>query len=318
MRISGITYVPRKTHKARNVTGLIFFLIALVLLSSALISVYVAWNLIHPAKIGIPPFEANIVPEYKDATFTDISDSVNLSGWYFRVKDSDKAVILAHGYGKNRLQFGMQTIDLIKELITKGYNVLTFDFRNSGRSGGNKTTFGFYEKDDLLGAIKYAKSQGAKHIVLLGFSTGASTSILAAAESKDVEAIIADTPFSDLKEYFSVVIPKKSKLPAIPFNDAITYSLSLLTGLDTAAVSPEQAINKLAPRPVLFIHSKDDEGIPVNDSRQLYSEYSSIARDKTELWETKNALETDSYVKNPQEYMKTIIGFLDKVYTKGK
>lgn len=314
MRISGVTYVPRKTHKIRN-----FFVVALVLIlvlfiAVAAVSAYVSWDLTHPKKAEIPPFESNIIPEYKDASFTDIHKSVNLSGWFFSAQGSDKTIILAHGYGRNRLQFDIKTLDMIKSFLNKGYNVLTFDFRNSGRSGGKKSTLGLYEKDDLLGAVNFAKAQGSKHIVLLGFSTGASTCILAAAESRDIEAVIADSPFSDLKKYLNESLQTWTRLPEFPFNRTVDLSLRYLTNVNSSNISPVKVIGKLSPEPVLFIHSKDDKSISLSNSRELYDAYSKIAGDKAELWETAGAGHAAGYEMYPEDYMDRVIGFLDKIY----
>ena len=50
--------------------------------------------------------------------------------------------------------------------------------------------------------------------MLLGFSMGASTAILAAAESQDVDAVIADSPFSDLTSYLDENLSVWSNLPS--------------------------------------------------------------------------------------------------------
>jgi len=67
------------------------------------VSVIAGWKLIHPKRLNILDFSANIVPSYTDVSFKDINDEFELKGWYFNVTGSSKTVILAHGYGKNRL-----------------------------------------------------------------------------------------------------------------------------------------------------------------------------------------------------------------------
>ncbi len=314
IRISGITYVPRKTHTVRNITITVILILLLLIVTVLLISTYTGWRLVHPARLPLPAFSSNIVPDYKEASFKDINKTVNLKGWLFEAKGSTKTIILAHGYGQNRLQFGEKTLDMVKNLLAKGYNVLLFDFRNSGMSEGNLTSISIYEKDDLLGAVNYVKAQGAKNVVLLGYSMGAATSILAAAESPDVDGVIADSPFSDLNEYLNESLPVWSNLPSIPFTKTILLSVKLLSRLDPSDSSPREAIAKIAPRPVLLIHSKDDKSIPSSSSRELYSIYSKAAGDKAEFWETKDADHVGTYEMNPDEYMKRIFSFLDKVY----
>jgi len=141
MRITVLTYSRQKSHIIRKI---ILFIVLLALIFSVVVSavsVIAGWKLIHPKRLNILDFSANIVPSYTDVSFKDINDEFELKGWYFNVTGSSKTVILAHGYGKNRLNFGENTIHLIKSLLDKGYNILAFDFRNSGESEGNKTTF---------------------------------------------------------------------------------------------------------------------------------------------------------------------------------
>lgn len=183
MRISGVSYAQRKTHWIRTIVMVIIILVLLASIALIGVSTYTGWMLTHPKRKALPVFTSNIVPEYRNISFKDIKDEINLKGWFFEVKGSNKTVILAHGYRQNRLQYGEDTFVLIKSLLNQGYNVLTFDFRNCGESEGKVTTVGIYEKNDLLGAINYAKKLGSKQIVLMGFSMGAATSIVAAAQS---------------------------------------------------------------------------------------------------------------------------------------
>jgi uncharacterized protein len=320
VRISGITYVPRKTHRFRSTTVILVILLAVAMLSTAVISSFVGWNLTHPAKIATAPFSSNIVPDFKDISFKDITGKEKLRGWYFESKGSDKTVILAHGYEKNRLEFQLKTLDMIKELLNKGYNVFTFDFRGSGISSGNSSSFGLREKNDVLGAANYVKNAfKARHVTVIGFSTGAAASILAAANEEHggkIDALVVDTCFSRLDKFLGDKLPSISKLPAIPFNSAILWSMRLLSGLDVKAVNPGEVISGIMPRPILFIHSRQDTFIPYKQGSELYSAYAKAAGDKTELWTTDAPGFTGSFEKYPSEYMQKVLSFLDKASTK--
>ncbi|HOM01288.1 MAG TPA: alpha/beta hydrolase [Acetivibrio sp.] len=310
MRVTVLTYSRRKSHFIRKI---IFYIILLALICSiavSAVSVFAGWKLIHPKRLNILDFSANIVPSYTDVSFKDITGELTLKGWYFSVTGSNKTVILAHGYGKNRLNFGESTIHLVKSLLDKGYNVLAFDFRNSGESDGNTTTFGVYEKNDLLGAIQYAKGKGSETIVLMGFSTGASTCILAAAESSDVDAVIADSPYSDLDAYFEQNINSLTKLPAIPFNKPTTLATFFLAGIEPDEASPVKAVQAVYPRPMLLIHSKDDTKVPVENSRLIYKAYASYT---ITFWETGGADHGEIYQSDPKEYIKKVTDFLEKL-----
>jgi dipeptidyl aminopeptidase/acylaminoacyl peptidase len=314
MRISGVTFAARRTHRARNTVLTVVILLLLAVLAVIIISAYQGWSLLHPEKKDIDAFSSNIVPEYRDISFKDSDGKLILQGWLFPVKNSGRAVIMAHSYGKNRLEFGIQTIDLVKFFMNKGYNVFTFDFRNSGKSGGDMSTMGYYEKEDLQAAISYVRRQGPEHIVLLGFSSGASASILAAADSGNVDAVIADTPYSDLGSYLEDSLNKKTGLPAFPFNKTILISMELMGGIDASNASPMDSLKELSPAWLFLIHGRDDAEIPVENSRSLYAAYSKLNPGKTELWETDAEGSNGSYAASPDEYLERLSSFLNKVY----
>lgn len=309
MKIDLVYYSTRRTNKTKKRVLIIAVILVIAsILSIPIISAYVGWDLLHPKRLPVSNVPSNLLPNCTVVTFQDSNKTLDLNGWYFRTPNNAKTIILAHGYEKNRLQFGDQTFELITSLVSKGYNVLSFDFRNSGLSQGNVTSVGYYEKYDLLGAIQYVKSQSSDCILLMGFSMGASTSILAAAENNDVEAVIADSPFSDLSQYLTENLPIWSGLPAQIFNIPIIYFAKRISGFDPVKVSPIRIVSKIAPRPILFIHSKNDKTIPIKNSEDLFK----LAGVNSELWETNEADHVKSYTTNPQNYLDKVLRFLDK------
>ena len=145
----------------------------------------------------------------------------------------------------------------------------------------------------------------------MGFSTGASACILAAEESKAVEAVIADSPYSDLNSYFKSNLNRFTRLPAFPFNSTVLIAIEVISGVDTEEASPIRSINNLAPCRILLIHGKGDGLIPEENSRDLYSAYSQNNAGRAQLWETDDDGDADSYLKDPAEYMNTVFKFLD-------
>jgi dipeptidyl aminopeptidase/acylaminoacyl peptidase len=140
------------------------------------ISVFVGWSLTHPNRLPLTESPQAYNLQFAEVDFVSRGDGVKLKGWLLPAKNSNHTLIFAHGYGKNRQQVDVPELELAKELVTQGYNVLLFDFRNSGTSGGEITSVGQYEVCDLLGAIDYIKAQDriGQHVALLGFSMGAS------------------------------------------------------------------------------------------------------------------------------------------------
>jgi len=315
MRISGVTYAVRKTHTFRKFLLAFLILILLGVLALVCVSAYYSWLLLHPEKQPLETFSANIVPEYRDISFPSTDKSITLKGWVFQPKKTDRAVIIVHSYGKNRLEYGIETVDLIKEFLNRNYGVLAFDLRNSGESDGKDSTFGYNEKDDVLAAIRYMNSQGYKNITLLGFSTGASASILAAAENESVDAVIADSPYADLEGYLSSSLDKMTNLPAFPFNRAITFAIKATGGIEMEKASPVNALTETAPKNLMLIHGKEYEPVPVINSIELFQKYSALNSSGAEFWMVEGTGNTPVYEAKKDEYIKRIFDFLDRIYS---
>lgn len=251
-------------------------------------------------------------PTMKDVSFKDSNNQINLNGWLFTADNSDKTIILAHGYGQNRLLFKEKTLFFIDRALSEGYNVLTFDFRASGTSEGERTTLGYYEKYDLLGAIDFAKQNGANHVALLGVSMGGATSILAAAQNPgDIDAIVSDSSFHDLKSYLYSSLPVWSNLPTFPFTFFILPISTFMTGKDINEVSPEREIRKIQANKVMLIHSKSDTAVSYKSSHILHAAANSYAL----LWvivKENGPKHIEIIHEYPEEYTNRVLSFISQ------
>lgn len=301
--------VESSTRKKRLWKGIIAF-IFLVLAAVSGVSIYVGWSLTHPEREALAENPKNYGMAYQEVYFDSRGDGVKLKGWLIPAKNSNHTVIFAHGYSRNRLQGNVPALSVAKELNHQGYNLLLFDFRNSGTSEGDITSLGQYEVKDLLGAVDFIKSQGqiGQHVALMGFSMGASTCILAGAREPRVEAVIADSPFADLTKYMEDNLPVWSHLPAIPFNQTIMTLTSIVTGLNPQEVSPIREISRIKG-PILLIHGDSDKKIPMVNSEKLLAAATSSNK---ELVIIKGADHVKSFATNKGRYLDKVLGFLDK------
>ncbi|QHN49170.1 alpha/beta fold hydrolase [Geobacillus stearothermophilus] len=283
---------------------------AIVLLGTLVcigLSVYVGWQLTHKPREPITMTPKDYGMAYESATFTSKDGKTALEGWIIPPKGAAKmTVIFAHGYGNNRVQENVPFLPLAKRLVDDGYRVILFDFRASGESEGDMITIGVKEKDDLLGVIDYAKRHYREPVALYGVSMGAATSILAAAEDQDVRGVIADSPFSDLESYLRANMPVWTHLPNVPFTYLILAIIPALADLDLGVSSPIHAVDRVAPRPILFIHSKNDRSIPYEESVKLYKTHPDVFR----LWLTDKADHVKSFSLYSDEYVERVLVFL--------
>ncbi|GIQ68286.1 alpha/beta fold hydrolase [Xylanibacillus composti] len=306
---SPVTIVKRKRSPFKITAWVVAGALLLAILASCAVSIYVGWNLTHPVKEALSESPADYGLSYEEAEFTSLEGDILLKGWYMPAADREDpmTLIIAHGYRNNREYPQVGTLDLSKRLIAKGYNVLVFDFRNSGESEGNMTSVGEFEKYDLLAAIDWVKHHHPSSIGLIGFSMGGSTALLAAAEDPDVKGVVADSPFSNLYEYLERNLPVWSDLPDFPFTPLILSLLPPITGINPHAASPIDVLDEIYPRPVLFIHSETDDKIPYTESVRMAEQYP----DRFELWRTADAGHADSYLLDQVEYVERLAAFFE-------
>ncbi|TCI72447.1 MULTISPECIES: alpha/beta hydrolase [Exiguobacterium] len=269
------------------------------------ISAHIGDQLTSPERETLTFTPKTLGVKYENITI-ESEDQQDLYGWWIPHPTPRATIVFAHGYGKNREQSDLPLKELIPEFHEQGYQFLTFDFRGSGISEGDRVTVGAKEQSDLAAAIAYAKERSDGPIVLYGVSMGAATA-LATADETDVAAVIADSPFSDLRGYLETNLPVWSDLPNFPFTPVIMTVTPWFTGLDADVVKPIDDMAQIEA-PVLLIHSQGDDAIPVSESEQLAK-----AGEDVELWVTENDGHVQSHRSFQTEYRQTVFKFLERV-----
>lgn len=290
--------------------------LVIILLSIVMgLSYVVADKLVHPARKSIlyTPKDAGI--PYQDVTFNSREGDLKLNGWTMMAdQPTNKWIILSHGYTGNRMIWpetdkGKAGLRLFQFLHNQGYNLLTFDYRNSGTSQGNTTTVGYFEKEDLLGAIDFIMSKNNQaQLALMGWSQGAASSLMAAPYAPSVKLVISDSTFANLKTYLATGLPHWSHLPNFPFTPIIlNFWVPILTGIDNLSnVSPIDDAGNFKGG-ILLIHSKADGAIPVDNSIRIYNRYKGKENIHLKLFD--NADHTLSFIKYPKEYQQVVLNF---------
>lgn len=158
------------------------------------------WRLFKgPVYRKITNEEPPAVPYQTINIFTN--DSLALEAWYVPVDSSKGTVILIHGLGGNKSNVLKQAY----EFRYLGYNVMLVDLRAHGRSGGNVTTMGYHESEDVKLAYEYILRMGEKNIILYGISLG-SVVIAKAFYDYDIapSRVILEIPFSNFRRLVGV------------------------------------------------------------------------------------------------------------------
>src|SRR5579871_548069 len=207
--------------------------------------------------------------DYEDADLVT-ADGIGFGAWFFRQAGSPQVVIVSGGHkGRRADLLGISTA-----LWRKGFNVVAYSYRGNPGSDGAPITMGVREVYELQAAIAFARSRVKEaRIGLLGYSMGAVVSLLGAAGEPGVEALVLDSPFSDLRLLLRENIRRTTHVPGAPFVWLAGLWLRWRTGARVEESSPINVLSALEPRPLFFIHGSADATTAVHHSRRLYDGY---------------------------------------------
>src|SRR6202171_6512962 len=142
------------------------------------------------------------------------ADGVSFGAWHFRQPGSPQTVIVSGGHKGQR----QGTLGISAALWRKGFNVILYSYRGMPGSDRAPITFGIKEVLELQAVIAFARKRIPNaRIGLLGYSMGAVVSMLGAAGEPGVQALVLDSPFSDLRASLIENVRRASKLPGSPF-----------------------------------------------------------------------------------------------------
>lgn len=249
---------------------------------------------------GFTPWEFQVNYEEVDLV---TADGVAFGAWFFRQTGSPQVVVISPGHkGRRETLLGIAVA-----LWRKGFNVLVYSYRGMPGSDRAAVTVGLREVQELAAAIAFTRRRvrGAR-IGLLGYSMGAVVSLLGAAGDPGVEALVLDSPFSDLRKVIKENIRRHILLPGQPVVAAVGLWLRLTQGVRLSDCSPIAVLSGLEPRPLFFIHGGADGVTSVHHSRQLYDAY----KGPREIWIIQGAPHTGGYFADRPLYVERVAGFL--------
>jgi pimeloyl-ACP methyl ester carboxylesterase len=196
------------------------------------------------------------------------TDGVEVAGWYIPAGNgagpTGPTVVLAHGHGANK-----STMLGHAAVLHDDYNVVIFDFRNHGQSGGSQTTGGVAEQADLRAVVDWIDAKKEpEQIAVLGSSMGGAASLNEAVSDQNVDALILDSTHATLASALQARLESGGFPLSLPGSWSILLGSLLRTGQDISAADPVQHIG-LFDRPVLIIVGGQDASIGDQDGQDL-------------------------------------------------
>lgn len=223
---------------------------------------------------------------------------------FFPAAGAKKTVVISHGITYSR--YGM--VKYLPLFRKHNFNVLLYDLRNHGLSGGRNTTFGYFEKFDLQVVVDWAFERTTPNGVVgtMGESLGAATTLQHIPLDNRLAFAIADCAYANLADLLAYRLKREYHLPRFPLLNIANYLCKILAGLDFNKVSPSHSAKDVAT-PIFWIHGLDDDYIPPQMSRDMYTAKTNGSK---KLFLAPNAAHAESLIQNPVEYAQQINEFL--------
>ncbi|XMB73133.1 alpha/beta hydrolase [Mycoplasmatota bacterium WC30] len=296
--------------------GWILIIVGILLFISCLFGLVVAFGMTKPKRRSLLDTsinEENLNPGVMDfykknkTKEYDVKSSFgyDLRAYYFKNKvESNKYVVMAHGHTYTHHGCAKYA----RMMMNHGYNIILFDERFHGNSGGNFTSLGHLEKTDLDAVITDTFKRFGPDIYLgtYGESMGAVTVLLEAEFDKRIKFIISDCGFSNLDILMDEILKNVYHIPKYPFKFLGNVFFRLITGSKFSGISPIKALNTIDV-PILFVHGKSDNFISYSHAERMYDFYQGP---KKIFIAGNESFHAGSYSRDTENYEKNVSDFL--------
>jgi fermentation-respiration switch protein FrsA (DUF1100 family) len=224
----------------------------------------------------------------------------------YRSGERRPAFIVLHGFGGNK-ESG-NGITITEQLVRWGYAAMRFDFRGCGESGGQRAWILCLDQvEDTKHAITYMSGRAEvdpTRIALIGSSFGAAVAVYTAGVDERVAAVVSSGGWGNGERKFRRQHPtpeawrrftemlargrehreKTGESLMVPRFDIVPIPEHLRSNLNQASVMEfpaetaqsmydfraDDVVGRVAPRPLLLLHSANDSVTPTEESIELF------------------------------------------------
>ncbi|GIZ14144.1 alpha/beta hydrolase family protein [Capnocytophaga catalasegens] len=227
----------------------------LQLISNKLSSKYAIWLFFKPLKFPMPkreyPMDKNSQQYF--LYIPSIKKEINI----YKYGKGQKRILLVHGWSGR----GTQLFSLADFLVSKGYEIISFDAPCHGKSPGNKT----YMKEFVLSILEIGKHYTFDGII--GHSLGAMSSINATRLGFKTPWVIAISGGDLVTDIIDDFVKK------MQMNQEVWQSIHNYLDKKLEESINEYSISvavKNIKQPLLIIHDQDDIDVPVKCAYNIH------------------------------------------------
>lgn len=241
----------------------------------------------------------------------------DIKGIYIEAQvESDKVAVIVNDSGTNK----WGSIEWAYMYLDEGYNVIMYNQRSVGGTGGEEKTFGYYEKYDVASVIDYIHEHYQNKLVgIHGLGMGAATVGLYAGleeANKKIDFYILDSAYDTMEGIIKTGLGKEQHKLAIEW---ITWTgdiyLKLKEKFGYKDLLVKEAV-KNSSVPMLVIHGDADTRYPIEMGVEIYNNKQKGYKD---IWIIEDVGHMEGYIKYPEEYTRRVMEFIEvSTYTFNK
>ena len=179
-----------------------------------------------------------------------------------------RAIIMVHGITANR--YTMLSHGEIWHRL--GFDLIIYDQRCHGESGGEDTGMGYYESQDLVYIAEEMRKRFPESTVwgLGGESMGAATVMMAAPSLPWLSFVYEDGGYADLRSEVPAGLKYKKNIPYFPFTPLTIFFINKRHEFNVDDIRPIDSVKNIDV-PMLFVHGGKDLFVPTENVYKLYN-----------------------------------------------
>jgi uncharacterized protein len=243
----------------------------------------------------------------RDETFDlEVDSGIILRGYLIEATAKAKATIVhVHGIGG----FKESKIPFAKMLANEGYNVLIYDQRAHGKSGGTYCTFGENEKKDLSKMLdSVIRRLPNVPIGIHGSSMGGAVALQCLEFDERIKFGIVESTFNTLEnvvvEYGRDYFKFRSRWIA----RRVLSKAAIIAKFSPFLIKPVESCKNIE-QPMLMVHGDKDENIPIEFNIENFKALKSIDK---EFYTVYGATHFDVGEVGGEAYKKKVLDFLNR------
>ncbi|MGH1365287.1 MAG: alpha/beta hydrolase [Calditrichia bacterium] len=252
---------------------------------------------------GIHPEEYNLAHQEFSIT---VRDTLELKGWHVQtsLNSSRGTMIIVHGMGSCK----EHQVGLAEVFALKGFNSILFDLPAHGKSGGKYTTYGYYERHDIVELIDSldVRYNLPKPLGIFGNSLGGAIALQVMAEDSRIKCGVIESTFATLDEVVYDYLNDAFPMATRGMISSALEKAGKLANFEPDSVRPEESAKGIG-QPVLIIHGTEDAHISVAYGRRIYD---NLLSEEKEMYEIAGGTHDNLWQVGGEPYKQKFLGFL--------